>query len=141
MSADGKVVSIAGRSRRRRVPAPEEEALRQRLAELEHELATARSEREREGLVVTLARVAQAGARGLSWASLARLQRALYFAWHSEENDEFGADKRFAETLEPILQFLYAIWWRVETTGTEHVPSAGSGLIVATTRASCRTTG
>ena len=80
---------------------------------------------------MTLARVAHAGARGLSWASLARLQRALYFAWHSEENDEFGADKRFAETLEPILQFLYAIWWRVETTGTEHVPSEGPGLIVA----------
>jgi 1-acyl-sn-glycerol-3-phosphate acyltransferase len=55
----------------------------------------------------------------------------MYFAWHSEENDEFGADKRFAETLEPILQFLYAIWWRVETAGTENVPSTGAGLIVA----------
>jgi len=129
MSADGKVVSIAARPRR--VPAPEEEALRQRLTELEQELAAVRTEREREGVVVTLARVAHAGARGLSWASLARLQRAMYFAWHSEENDEFGADKRFTETLEPILEFLYAIWWRVETGGTEHVPATGPGLIVA----------
>lgn len=132
MKDAGKVVSIEARpARRRRVQAPEDEALRQRLAELERELAAARGEREREGLLITLARVAHAGARGLSWASLARLQRALYFAWHSEETDEFGADKRFAESLEPLLQFLYAVWWRVEATGAEHLPAAGPGLIVA----------
>jgi hypothetical protein len=67
----------------------------------------------------------------VSWASLARVQRALYFAWHSEETDEFGADRRFAEALEPVLEFLYAVWWRVEATGTEHVPSEGPALVVA----------
>lgn len=132
MSGKEKVVSIAsGRSRRRRPPTPGEEALRRRLDELERRLADARAAREHEGLLVAAARVLHAGARGLSWESLARLQRAFYFAWHSEETDEFGADRRFAEALEPILEFLYAVWWRVEATGAEHLPSAGPGLVVA----------
>jgi 1-acyl-sn-glycerol-3-phosphate acyltransferase len=126
-----KVVPIQGRPRRRRVGAPEEEAVRQRLTELERELAAERSAREHEGLLVTAARLVHGGARGLSWASLARLQRALYFAWHAEETDEFGADRRFAEALEPVLEFLYAMWWRVEAGGTEHIPGEGPGLIVA----------
>jgi 1-acyl-sn-glycerol-3-phosphate acyltransferase len=127
-----KVVPIeGGRRRRKRAPSREGEALRQRLEELEREVAAGRRERERESLLVTLARVMDAGARGVSWASLARLQRALYFAWHSEETDDFGADRRFAESLEPLLEFLYAVWWRVETSGIEHVPADGPGLIVA----------
>lgn len=131
MREPAKVVPIQGRPRRRRVPAPEEEALRRRLAELEREVARGRRAREHEGLLVTAARLLHGGARGLSWASLARLQRALYFAWHSEETDEFGADQRFAETLEPLLEFLYAVWWRVEAGGTEHIPAEGPALIVS----------
>jgi 1-acyl-sn-glycerol-3-phosphate acyltransferase len=126
-----KVVPIeGGRKRGKRAPSREEEALRQRLEELEAEVAAGRRARERESLLVTLARVMDAGARGVSWASLARLQRALYFAWHSEETDDFGADRRFAESLEPLLEFLYAVWWRVEASGIEHVPGDGPGLIV-----------
>jgi 1-acyl-sn-glycerol-3-phosphate acyltransferase len=81
--------------------------------------------------VVTLARLVDAGLSGVSWASLARLQKALYFAWHSEDVDEFGSDPRFTESLEPFFEFLYAVWWRVETTGIERVPEGGPGLIVA----------
>ena len=130
MKRAAKVVPIQVRSRHRRVGAPEDEGLRRRLTEIERELAAERSAREHEGLLVTAARVLHGGARGLSWASLARLQRALYFAWHAEETDEFGADRRFAETLEPALEFLYAMWWRVEAAGTEHIPAEGPGLIV-----------
>jgi 1-acyl-sn-glycerol-3-phosphate acyltransferase len=85
---------------------------------------------EPEGLLVTLARLAQAGGAGLSWANLGRLQSALYFAWHSDEVDDFGSDRRFTETLQPFFEFLYSVWWRVETTGIEHVPGRGPGLIV-----------
>lgn len=133
MKDPAKVIPMkpsAGR-RKRKEAESELEALRRRLAELEAEVAAAPRDREGEGLLVTLARVFDAGARGLSWASLARLQRAAYFAWHSEETDDFGADRRFAETLEPLLEFLYAVWWRVETSGVEHVPAEGPGLIVA----------
>ena len=105
--------------------------LRARLRTVEAELERAKARAERpEGLLVTLARLAQAGTRGLSWASLARLQSALYFAWHSEDVDEFGSDRRFTETLQPLFEFLYTVWWRVETAGIEHVPAEGPGLVV-----------
>jgi 1-acyl-sn-glycerol-3-phosphate acyltransferase len=134
MKEPAKVIPMkptAARRKGKRGHSEEEEALKERLAELEEKLAAAQEGRDAEGLLVTLARVFDAGARGVSWASLARLQRAAYFAWHSEETDDFGADRRFAETLEPLLEFLYAVWWRVETSGIEHVPAEGRGLIVA----------
>lgn len=68
---------------------------------------------------------------GLDAACLARLSRRLYFAWHSEEVDEFGYDARFSETVRPLLEFLYAVWWRVEASGVECVPASGPALIVA----------
>jgi 1-acyl-sn-glycerol-3-phosphate acyltransferase len=132
MSVQPKVVPIAGRRarpKRREEPAGDP-ALRRRVAELEQQLADARGAETPESLLVALARAVSSGAGGVTWASLARLQRALYFAWHSEETDEFGADARFAETLEPIFEFLYAVWWRVEASGTEHVPASGPGLVV-----------
>src|SRR2546425_248273 len=105
--------------------------LRARLRTVEAELERAKARAERpEGLLVTLARLAHAGTRGLSWASLARLQSALYFAWHSEDVDEFGSDRRFTETLQPLFEFLYTVWWRVETAGIGHVPAGGPGLVV-----------
>lgn len=112
--------------------------MRKRIAALEAELRRARDEldaaaagRRVDGLLVTLARVLQAGLKGLTWENLAELQRAFYFAWHSEETDEFGYDPVFAETLRPLFEFLYTVWWRVEAAGIENLPAAGPGLIVA----------
>ncbi len=82
-------------------------------------------------MLVTLARLMPSGVSGLNWESLARLQKALYFAWHSEEVDEFGSDRRFTESLEPFFEFLYAVWWRVETTGIDRLPETGPGLVIA----------
>jgi len=136
MSQSAKVVPLssrAGRTARRAASStpPREEKLRRRVAELERQLAVAHAAWEREGILVTIARTLHGGLRGVSWGNLARLQRALYFAWHSEETDEFGADQRFTEALEPLLEFLYAVWWRVETSGIERVPAEGPGLIVS----------
>ena len=86
---------------------------------------------QEEGPLVALARLLSAGREGLRWPSLARLWKAVYFSWHSEETDEYGYDPRFAETVRPFFEFLYAIWWRVEAAGVENVPAAGPGLIVA----------
>jgi len=80
------------------------------------------------GPLVALARAAEAG---LTLESLARLWRRVYFAWHSEDVDEFGYDPKFTETILPFFEFLYTIWWRVEATGIENVPRAGPALIVA----------
>lgn len=139
MSGGAKVVPLdrARRIRRRPEPAADRE-LRERVEHLEAELERARAgleggprRRGTEGLLVTLARLAQEGLRGLSWENLAALQRALYFAWHSERTDDFGYDPRFAETIRPFYEFLYTVWWRVEAAGIEHVPASGPGLIVA----------
>src|SRR5437867_3609651 len=115
----------------RAAPPRTDRDLRARLRTLEADLERAKAKADHpEGLLVTLARLAHAGTRGLSWAGLARLQSALYFAWHSEDVDEFGSDRRFTETLQPLFEFLYTVWWRVETAGIEHVPAEGPGLVV-----------
>jgi 1-acyl-sn-glycerol-3-phosphate acyltransferase len=63
--------------------------------------------------------------------TIARLWSRFYFAWHSDEVDEFGYDPKFTETVVPFFEFLYAVWWRVEATGLDNVPRAGPCLIVA----------
>ena len=105
----------ASDARRSRRPTPG--ALEQRVHELERELRGEREAKRADSLLVALARAVSSGAGALDWASLGRLQRALYFAWHSEETDEFGADARFAERLQPFFEFLYTMWWRVEAHG------------------------
>ena len=99
MTESAKVVGIATGPRRRR-PHGGEEELRERLRRLEEELARARevSTRARaaeEGPLVALARLLQSGRRGINWDNVARLWSALYFAWHSEDVDEFGYDRKF----------------------------------------------
>jgi 1-acyl-sn-glycerol-3-phosphate acyltransferase len=140
MSETSKVVSMpTGARRRRRRVEPALDGLQQRVRALEAQLERARGELDaavegrpvRESLLVTLASLLQVGAGALTWENLARLQGALYFAWHSEQVDEFGYDPRFAETIRPLYEFLYTVWWRVEAAGIEHVPGTGPGLIVA----------
>jgi len=127
-----KVVPLEGARRSRRLAGDGNAELRRRIADLETELRGAVAGGGRaDGLLVTLARVFQAGAKGLTWENLAALQRAFYFAWHSETTDAFGYDPVFAETLRPFYEFLYTVWWRVEAAGIENVPGSGPGLIVA----------
>jgi len=110
----------------------EADRLQQRVRELEAQLeAQATTEAAREGLLVTAARIAQSAGRGLDWERLAALWSAAYFAWHSAEVDEFGMDRKFTETVRPLFEFLYTVWWRVEVDGIENVPASGAGLIVA----------
>jgi 1-acyl-sn-glycerol-3-phosphate acyltransferase len=85
----------------------------------------------RDGALVALARLLEAGASGLTWANVARAWSALYFSWHSEDVDAFGFDRKFTETLRPLFEFLYTVWWRVEASGLENVPASGPALIVA----------
>ena len=49
----------------------------------------------------------------------------------SEEVDDFGYDPVYEAKLKPLLDFLYATYFRVETTGIEHVPAQGRCLLVA----------
>jgi 1-acyl-sn-glycerol-3-phosphate acyltransferase len=85
----------------------------------------------RDGLLVAIARAIEAGRHGLTWENLAALWSAAYFSWHSEDVDDFGRDARFTETIRPLLEFLYTVWWRVEPAGVENVPADGPALVVA----------
>lgn len=116
MRRSAKVVSIRSRLAPRTVPEPAPEPI---------------PERAREGVQAAFARLVELGVSGLSWENLARAWSAAYFSYHSEEVDEFGFDRKFTETLRPLFEFLYTLWWRVEATGLENVPAQGRGLIVA----------
>jgi 1-acyl-sn-glycerol-3-phosphate acyltransferase len=48
-----------------------------------------------------------------------------------ERLDRFGRDERFAERLEPLVELLYAMWWRVAVRDVERVPATGPALVVA----------
>ena len=45
--------------------------------------------------------------------------------------DEFGFDPQWTESFLTIFKAIYREYWRVETTGVEHVPSSGRALLVA----------
>ena len=47
------------------------------------------------------------------------------------ETDEWGLDWEFLDAVRPFFTFLYKVYWRVETTGLEHVPVEGQALLVA----------
>jgi 1-acyl-sn-glycerol-3-phosphate acyltransferase len=123
----------AARSRRGKTASSlEKEDLRRQVEELEARLRSAQAKsRTPESLAVELTRLLAHGLRGLSWDRVARILAAAHFAWHSEETDEFGYDPKFTETIRPFLEFMYTVWWRVETTGIERVPSSGPTLVVA----------
>ena len=45
--------------------------------------------------------------------------------------DEWGFDEDYAEAVYPLFEFLYDVWWRVETTGVRNVPDHGRALLVS----------
>ncbi len=47
------------------------------------------------------------------------------------ETDAWGLDWEFLETVIPFVNFLYEIYWRVETTGIERIPHTGRALLVS----------
>ena len=49
----------------------------------------------------------------------------------SEEVDDFGFDPVYEKKVQPIFDFLYDKYFRVELDGIEHVPSTGRCLLVA----------
>lgn len=124
--------AAAGSRRAKTRAARETEDLKRKVEELEAKLRSAQSSKKiPEGLAIEITRLFAAGLGGISWERVARLLAAAHFSWHSEETDEFGYDPKFTETLSPLLEFMYSVWWRVETTGIERVPGSGPTLVVA----------
>ncbi|HUL60393.1 MAG TPA: 1-acyl-sn-glycerol-3-phosphate acyltransferase [Anaeromyxobacteraceae bacterium] len=49
----------------------------------------------------------------------------------SEGLDPFGMDPRLVDRVQPVVDFLYSTWWRVEVRGASHLPAAGGAIVVA----------
>jgi 1-acyl-sn-glycerol-3-phosphate acyltransferase len=45
--------------------------------------------------------------------------------------DDWGRSERVFSLIEPVLDFYYRYWFRVEQQGVEHVPSEGGALLVS----------
>jgi 1-acyl-sn-glycerol-3-phosphate acyltransferase len=60
-----------------------------------------------------------------------RNYRRLAMRDRSDFVDEFGRDPVYASRIEPILDFLYRRYFRVDTRGLENVPDVGRALLVA----------
>jgi 1-acyl-sn-glycerol-3-phosphate acyltransferase len=60
--------------------------------------------------------------------SVERMGRRMAGRYHE---DEWGFDEEFAEAVYPFFSFLYEVWWRVQATGVNNVPSHGRALVVS----------
>jgi 1-acyl-sn-glycerol-3-phosphate acyltransferase len=58
-------------------------------------------------------------------------ERALRRMAGDYTEDEWGFDEEFADAVQPLFEFMYDRWWRVEVAGVERVPGHGRGLLVA----------
>jgi 1-acyl-sn-glycerol-3-phosphate acyltransferase len=47
------------------------------------------------------------------------------------DEDPWGLDADYADAVQPLFDVLHDVWWRVRTTGAEHVPARGPVLVVA----------
>jgi 1-acyl-sn-glycerol-3-phosphate acyltransferase len=45
--------------------------------------------------------------------------------------DDWGRSERVYQLMEPVLNFYYRYWFRVEVEGIEHIPTAGGALVAS----------
>ena len=62
---------------------------------------------------------------------LRELRELVPSAEPGREVDDWGRSQRIFDLVEPLLDFYYRHWFRVEVEGVENVPSSGGGLIVS----------
>ncbi len=65
------------------------------------------------------------------WLPAWRLQARVLLATRGLEVDEFGFDPKFYALAEPVLEYLYSRYWRVEADGLNNVPRQGRAILVA----------
>jgi 1-acyl-sn-glycerol-3-phosphate acyltransferase len=62
---------------------------------------------------------------------LRELRALVPAAEPGREVDDWGRSQRVFDLVEPLLDFYYRHWFRVEVEGIEHVPAEGGALIVS----------
>jgi hypothetical protein len=61
---------------------------------------------------------------------LRELRELVPAAEPGREIDDWGRSQRIFDLVEPLLDFYYRHWFRVEVEGVENVPAEGGALIV-----------
>lgn len=69
--------------------------------------------------------------RVMGLAQFAYQQRELAGRGANYAVDDFGFDPQWTESFLAVFKVLYRDYWRVETTGIEHVPARGRALLVS----------
>ena len=59
------------------------------------------------------------------------LRNLIPAADESRELDDWGRSQRIFDLVEPVLDFYYRYWFRVDVSGIEHVPAEGGALLVS----------
>ena len=62
---------------------------------------------------------------------LSRLRQLIPVREPGREVDDWGRSERVFDLMQPLLDFYYRYWFRVETTGVENVPSEGGALLTS----------
>jgi 1-acyl-sn-glycerol-3-phosphate acyltransferase len=62
---------------------------------------------------------------------LRSLRELIPAAEPGREIDDWGRSERVFDLIEPLLDFYYRYWFRVETEGIENVPAEGGALLVS----------
>lgn len=75
--------------------------------------------------------VLKAPANAPSEAELEQLKSLLSAPDPERSVDDWGRSERVVSLFEPLLNFYYRYWFRVETEGIENVPASGGALLVA----------
>jgi 1-acyl-sn-glycerol-3-phosphate acyltransferase len=91
-----------------------------------------------QGLVELSTRLRESTGREI--IDLNRVMEVAQFVYQQQELsrrgtdyavDDFGFDPQWTESFLTVFKILYRDYWRVETTGIEHVPATGRALLVA----------
>jgi 1-acyl-sn-glycerol-3-phosphate acyltransferase len=81
---------------------------------------------DHEGSVLDLPRPSE-----LPPVNLRELRELMPAAEPGREIDDWGRSQRIFDLVEPLLDFYYQYWFRVEVEGIENVPAEGGALIVS----------
>jgi 1-acyl-sn-glycerol-3-phosphate acyltransferase len=60
-----------------------------------------------------------------------QLRELIPAAEAGRELDDWGRSERVLDLMQPVLDFYYRYWFRVEAEGVDNVPAAGGALLVA----------
>lgn len=98
------------------------------LQELQHQVWR---ELTQHGLIAGGVQALKKLAATLSPRRFWKLWAELALVYRSPHVDRFGFDPRFFELVEPLLDFFYSRYFRVDTLGVSNIPSHGKALMVA----------